>query len=128
MRWLSDRSNRARDEIATTSLSASVGLGMRHPSPGPSLWLWWCTEDGAFLDPPEGAHLLRLRRIDHVAMPHLGNVGAGTVEPDNGDHPRDTLTARWQQRPEGEPLVEPVAVGLDQSAFGRVAGEKMRIG
>src|SRR5215470_12193761 len=28
MRWLSERSNSARDEIATTSLSASVGLGI----------------------------------------------------------------------------------------------------
>jgi hypothetical protein len=28
MRWLSVRSNSARDEIATTSLSASVGFGM----------------------------------------------------------------------------------------------------
>src|SRR5437870_6201291 len=38
MRWLSVRSNNARDEMATTSLSASVSLGMqllRITQPGP---------------------------------------------------------------------------------------------
>src|SRR5271165_935726 len=57
MRWLSDRSNSAREEMATTSLSASVGLGMRHPSAEWRPWLWRRTANAAPPAGPRGASL-----------------------------------------------------------------------
>src|SRR5579864_1989998 len=120
MRWLSDRSNSARDEIATTSLSASVGLGMRHPSAQPLPWLWRRAENGAFLEPSLGAHLLRFRRVDNVSVPYLGDVVARTVEADDGGHSCDALTARWQHRPEGQAFVAPVRIALDERTLRRV--------
>src|SRR5208283_568921 len=83
MRWLCDRSNNAREEIATTSLSDSVALGMRHPSAQPPSWLWRCAENPAqrrSRSAPDGEAARWLRGATH-AVAEFGEHGAHLFDP-----------------------------------------------
>src|ERR1700720_4253154 len=104
MRWLSERSNSARDEIATTSLSASVGLGLRHPSAAPSLWLRRRAENDIFFEPPGGAHARCFGRVDDIAMAQECHIGSGPQEAHDGRHARGTNAARGRQCTERQTL------------------------